>query len=221
MRDFIEIFLVIVIALVPVVNPLSAAPVFISMTRQLSSRGRNLMAKRVGINAFLLILCSLFIGRFVLLFFGLSVSIVQVGGGILVCAVAWDLLRQELPSVGGDENANTREERSIGKTSLAEAFYPLTLPVTVGPGSISVAITIGVNHTDNVQTLLTAAPSFVAGAAAVALVIYLCFRYAYQLLRLLGNTGAVIVARLFAFILLCIGVQITWNGIAALVKTLM
>jgi multiple antibiotic resistance protein len=221
MRESIEIFLLIVVAIVPVVNPLASAPVFISMTRDMSRKGRSLMAKRVGINAFLLLAASLFVGNFILLFFGLSIAVVQVGGGLLVCAVAWDLLRQEASPIDHvSNNDKHRDDHPIPRNSAAQAFYPLTLPVTVGPGSISVAITIGANHAKNVQSMIVASPSFVLGAAAVALIIYICFRYAHQIMHLLGNSGAAVVAKLFAFILLCVGVQITWNGVAALIQTL-
>jgi multiple antibiotic resistance protein len=96
------------------------------------------------------------------------------------------------------------------------AFYPLTLPLTVGPGSISVAITIGANHPSTVQSYVHAAVTSVIGVVIVCVSIYYCYRFSEQLGRWLGGTGTQVVVRLSAFILLCIGVQIIWNGIDGL-----
>ncbi|MDR1529634.1 MAG: MarC family NAAT transporter [Burkholderiales bacterium] len=221
MRVVIENFLLVVLALLPIANPLSSMAIFIAITDGLTQKDRILLARRVAVNAFLLLAASLFIGNFVLLFFGLSVPIVQVAGGLIVCHLGWGLLHQET-SDSNEETASgeARRELHADKNKMAKAFYPLTLPLTVGPGTISVAITLGANHASSVQSLFTAAPSFVVGAAVVAASIYLCFRYAYQIMKLLGTTGTQVVFRLFAFILLCIGVQIIWNGVSSLLGQL-
>jgi len=213
LRAIIENFVLVIAALIPIVNPLGAAPVFVTMTRSLTPAARVLLARRVALNAFLLLAVPMFIGNYVLGFFGLSVAVVQVGGGLIVCSVAWALLRQEPDSIPDPQYVVKPED------GLAKAFYPLTLPLTVGPGSISVAITLGANHANNVHSLLTAAPSLLLGSAVVALSIYLCFRYSYRLTAALGTTGTLVFLRLFAFILLCIGVQIIWNGLSTLIAT--
>ncbi|MDR0246979.1 MAG: NAAT family transporter [Burkholderiales bacterium] len=213
LRTVVENFVLVIAALIPIVNPMGAAPVFVTMTRSLTPDSRTLLARRVALNAFLLLAASMFIGNYVLGFFGLSVAIVQVGGGLIVCSVAWALLKQEPDAVPDPQYIVKPND------GLAKAFYPLTLPLTVGPGSISVAITLGANHANNVHSLLNAAPSLILGSAVVALSIYLCFRYSYQLTSALGTTGTLVFLRLFAFILLCIGVQIIWNGLSALLST--
>lgn len=214
MRLFIENFLLVVVALLPIVNPLGAAAVFIAITRGLTPNGRIFLSRKVAINAFLLLAASLFVGNLVLIFFGLSVPVVQIGGGLIVCNLAWHLLKQD--SSSDLDNSEQEHELSPDKHKIGQAFYPLTLPLTIGPGAISVAITLGANHANSVHSWFTVAPSFIAGAAAVAASIYLCFRYAYQITNLLGSTGTLVFTRLFAFILLCIGVQIIWNGASTL-----
>jgi multiple antibiotic resistance protein len=210
LRLIVENFILVIAALIPIVNPLGAAPVFASMTGALTPAARIVLARRVALNAFLLLAASMFIGNYVLGFFGLSVAVVQVGGGLIVCATAWTLLKQD-PNATPDPHHVVKPD-----DGLAKAFYPLTLPLTVGPGSISAAITLGANHANNVHSLLTASPSLVLGSAVVALTIYLCFRYAFQLTFVLGTTGTLVFLRLFAFILLCIGIQIIWNGLSVL-----
>ena len=147
-------------------------------------------------------------------FFGLSVPVVQVAGGLVVCANAWELLRAE----------NTTPNLPTRTPSAAEiasrAFYPLTLPLTVGPGTISIAITIGAHHPQSVRSLLVDAAADALGALLIAATVFVCYRYADRMLRLLGETGTSVLVRLSAFIVLCIGVQIVWTGASALLATL-
>ena len=132
---------------------------------------------------------------------------------LLLCAFAWDILR-------GDDTTAPTPATPAPRPSSARAFYPLTLPLTVGPGSIAVAITIGANRPTSVRTLLLHGIGYVIGVALLAVTIYVFFAYAERLLRRLGESGTHVVLRLSAFILLCIGVQIAWNGASALLATL-
>ncbi|HET7095816.1 MAG TPA: MarC family protein [Casimicrobiaceae bacterium] len=211
LRYFIESLLLVVAALLPIVNPFGGAPMFLAMTADVTPDVRAELARKIAINAFILIVASLFVGTYVLDFFGLSVPIVQVAGGILVCAAGWELLRAEqllkVEIVGESADIATR------------AFYPLTLPLTVGPGTISVAITIGAHHTQNVRSLLLEGTADVFGALVVAVTVFVCYRYADRLLRKLGRTGTSVLIRLSAFILLCVGVQIFWTGASTLLST--
>jgi multiple antibiotic resistance protein len=104
---------------------------------------------------------------------------------------------------------------------MTRAFYPLTLPLTVGPGSISVAITIGANTSETGINRVALIASMLAGVALISLAIYLCYRFAENIARVLGQTGTTVLLRLSSFIALCIGVQITWNGVSTLLKSLL
>jgi multiple antibiotic resistance protein len=153
----------------------------------------------------------------VLDFFGLSIPVVQVAGGLVVAVLGWTLLSQEyLPP----QHAGVATTAPTPEDLRNRAFYPLTMPLTVGPGSISVAITLGANPPSGVRALLFTLLAHAAGLAIVAVVIYLTYAKADAILRRLGSTGAIIVIRLSAFILLCVGVQIIWNGVRALLLSL-
>jgi multiple antibiotic resistance protein len=203
-------------ALLPIVDPLGGAPIYLAMTVGLTSAERSRMAKAVAINSFLLLLASALIGAYVLDFFGVSIPSVQVAGGIVVCMIAWSLLNSP--------NSPPALERNAPQTPSADdlsqqAFYPMTMPLTVGPGSISVALTLGANPPPGFRPLLATALAHALGILLVAISVYFCYRYADRILRRLGPTGTSVVVRLTAFILLCIGVQIGWNGIHGLVTT--
>ncbi len=213
-RQFSEAALLAVASLLPIVNPLGGAPVFLLKTGDLDEAERVVMARRVARNCFVLLLASVLIGAYVLDLFSLSVNIVRIAGGLVVCFIAWTLLNQ-------DEGAPTQARdaaRVPSPDDLAQrAFYPLTMPLTVGPGSISVAITLGANQPGEFRQVLLIIAAHALGVLAVSVVIYLCYRNADRVLRRLGRTGASVVLRLSAFILLCIGVQIIWNGAAQLI----
>jgi len=203
-------------ALLPIVDPLGGAPIYLAMTTGLTSAERSRMAKAVAINSFLLLTASALIGAYVLDFFGLSIPSVQVAGGIVLCSIGWSLLN------GPNSPPALEHTSSPAATSddLSErAFYPMTMPLTVGPGSISVALTLGANPPPGFRPLLVTALAHAVGILLVALGVYLCYRYADRILRKLGATGTSVVVRLSAFILLCIGVQICWNGVHSLIAS--
>jgi len=213
MVHFGSIVLLAVGALLPIVDPLGGAPIYLAMTTGLSPAERAKLAKLVAVNSFLLLVASALIGAYVLDFFGLSIPSVQVAGGVVVCLVAWSLLNSPntQPVVDHIGRHGARPEDLSQR-----AFYPMTLPLTVGPGSISVALTLGANPPGGFRPLLLTALAHAVGILLVALGVYFCYRYADRILRKLGATGTNVVVRLTAFILLCIGVQICWNGIHAL-----
>jgi multiple antibiotic resistance protein len=140
---------------------------------------------------------------------------VQVAGGIVVCLIAWQLLNSPNTQPAVDRNAPPPTPDDLSQ----QAFYPMTMPLTVGPGSISVALTLGANPPPGFRSLLVTALAHALGIFLVALGVYFCYRYADLILRKLGPTGTGVVVRLTAFILLCIGVQICWNGVHALLTT--
>lgn len=211
LRLIVEGILLVFAALFPIVNPLGGAPIFLVMTSGYTNEEREALAWKVTVNSFVLLVASVMVGTYVLEFFGLSVAIVQVGGGLIVSSLGWRLLQSSNP-IDKPSTAAAASHRSI-------AFYPLTMPLTVGPGSISVAITIGANHSDSVRSMLINIPAILIGVTLVAASVLVSYRYSDRLSRLMGETGMTVLLRLSAFILFCIGVQIVWNGASALLRS--
>lgn len=207
-------FLLVYAGLFPIVNPVGSAPIFLRMTWP-SPQDRETLARSVAVNSFLLLLGSLFIGSHVLEFFGITLPIVRVAGGCVVAAFAWKLLHAT------EELADQRSAASAPGAPV-DAFYPLTMPLTVGPGSISVAVTLGSQRptlSAGIGELALLGGGAVAGLAAIGATIYVCYRFAGSIVAGLGERGTSVVMRLSAFILFCIGIQIIWNGYMALMKT--
>ena len=207
--------LLMVSALFPIVNPIGGSPVFLLLTQDYSRESRKLLARRVAMNSFILLIVSMAVGTHILSFFGISLPVVQVGGGLIVVSTGWAMLtRSDQVDRGQVHQTVTTQD------VLKNAFYPLTLPLTVGPGSISIAITLGANEPRHLGANVLALIPAAIGAALIALTIYLCYGYADRLAAAIGQSGMNVILRLSSFLLVCIGVQIFWNGLSALVKTL-
>ena len=205
----IQATILVVAALFPIVNPLGSAAIFINMIGKVEPAVHRALSQKIAIYSFFLLIGSLLWGVKILTFFGISIYAVQIGGGLVVAATGWSLLAQGTSGV----RSNQAQDANI----LDHAFYPYTLPITVGPGSISVAITLGAHLPTELH-----APSFLslkvliaalAGVALVCVIIYICYRYANAVERLLGASGTSVVMRLSSFILMCIGVQIICTGV--------
>jgi multiple antibiotic resistance protein len=202
-------------ALLPIVNPLGSAPIFLSMTADLPSAARRKLAIAVGRNSFLLLTAAMLIGTYVLRIFGVSLPIVRVAGGLLVTANGWRLLNHDESATSSPDPVEAWE-REVAR----RAFYPLTFPLTVGPGSISVAITLGARAPSGARALGEVAAALV-GVLIVSLTVFLSYRFSSRLIAYLGDTGTVVFLRLSSFILLCVGVAIIWSGLVDLVQPLL
>ena len=207
----------VVAALFPIVNPLGNTPIFLTLTRGLSGEGRAKLARAIAVNGLVLMIVSIFIGTHILGFFGISLPVVQVGGGLVVISTGWALLRQS----DNDAAAEDGDKPCNESTYMRQAFYPLTLPLTVGPGSIAVAITVGANRTEGSEWHWTLIVGLLVGALVIALSIYLSYRFAERIAALLGEAAMDVVIRLSSFILVCIGVQILWNGLSTLLRSIL
>jgi multiple antibiotic resistance protein len=211
MNTAADAFLLVYAGLFPIVNPLGNAPIFLALTANHKEAIRRLLARRVAVNGFFLLLGSLFVGSHVLVFFGITVPVLRIAGGLVVAAFGWSVLR--------DGPGSTHDAGPGDTEGPIDAFYPLTLPLTVGPGSIAVAVALGSQRPsafDGFDPFWRAGTGAIVGLAAIALTIFLCYRFAGRMVAMMGASGINVLTRMSAFILLCIGIQIIWGGISAL-----
>lgn len=213
MYELIQAIPFSVAALFPVVNPLGSAVIFLAMTDGISDSERRKLAAKVAINSFLLLFMVLLTGSWILRFFGISLSVVQIGGGLVVAHIGWILLNR--PVNGGKQQS---VQVDSDKDASQMAFFPLTMPVTAGPGAIAVTLTIGAHEiaTNSVTTTVMAELGVAIGILLVAILVFFCNRYAANVTSKLGPSGMQVIIRLAAFINLCIGIQILWRGIQGL-----
>ena len=214
LQEFVKTTLFILASLLPIINPPAVGFIVLSMVPQATEMERAELARNITLNSVILLTVSLLLGAYVLAFFGISIPVLRVAGGIIVAVAGWKLLQSR-----GDD-AKDRDDVTGGSMTLRmQAFYPLTLPLTVGPGAIAVAIALGTGSPKEGPL-----PVHVAGVGValvlLSLCIYLCVRYACRLQRFLGEVGTQVVMRLFAFVIFCIGVQIFWRGLSGLLDSL-
>ena len=205
-------------ALFSIVNPFSGAFIFFGATLGMTDRMRNQISRWVAIYAFSIVAVSLYVGAYVLLFFGISIPVLRVAGGIIVASAGLNMLNA--PDATEQRRSETPHAPLVDVPPSRIAFYPFTMPLTTGPGTISVAISIGAGRPNTVSGSLVFFGETLAAVALLALLVYLFYRNSARLANWIGPTGTTIVVRLSAFLLFCIGIQVFWNGAAELLGSL-
>lgn len=217
--EFIKATLLIPITLFPILNPLSVIPVFSNLVGTTSVSMERRLARQIAINCWCLLLGAILIGSYVLSMFGVSLSIVRIGGGIIVSIVGWRLLGSDTQDASIPKHvANHYDDDMSDEELKARSFYPISFPLTVGPGTMAVSIALGANNSTGILDWTMSVTSIALGAGITALGIYFCYRYANSITRFLGSLGTIVFLRLSAFMLLCIGLQIIWSGVLGLLK---
>ncbi len=211
-------------ALLPVVNPLGSALVFLGLVGNAPIETYRALARKIAINMVIFFAVIELIGSSLLGFFGISLGVMQLAGGIVLAMLGWSLLNQKdsapspektqevAPAITQYEIASLREK----------AFYPFTFPITAGPGCIVVMLTLSIHakHPQLSETIFSYVGLFIA-TVALATSIYLCYAYAPRIARSISPATAHGILRVIAFILFCIGVQIAWNGVDGLLRPLL
>ena len=214
-NDIVQLFgaiLIIIGAILPIVNPPGDASLFLQLTSGCDDTTRKNLARRIATYSFVLLFGSMLIGPLLLRLFDLSLAVIQVAGGTVVIALGWNLLNDDSKSQTINVDAH---QASI--SAMTHVFYPLTMPLTVDPGSMAVAVTLGAHHAHTLSGLfIIQLVAAIIGAAIIALSIMLTYRYAGRIAERIGQKGMMIILRLSAFIVLSIGFQIVWNGIKML-----
>ena len=205
-------------ALLPVINPIGTAVILLGLTSRADDATHRSLAAVVAVNSAILLLTTLVAGRLFLALFGISVPIVQFAGGLVLAAMGWSMLFQaDAPAEAKAQDSPTRDHGDYA----GSVFYPFTFPLTIGPGSIAVALTLSA-HTSRDHVLATAMAQVGAavGIVAAAFVTYLCLANAARLASRLGPGGLSVLMRLSAFVVVCLGAEIAWSGLEKLVPSL-
>lgn len=216
---FPKSFILALTALLPLINPIGSALVFLGLVRDEPGVVYRKLARKIAFSTFGFLIVIEFLGSLLLAFFGISLPIVQITGGIVIAATAWALLFEK------DANASNRaKHQEIEGSAPTEdedlndkIFYPFTFPITAGPGTLVVTITLSAHATASSLIGRSEAYGGIALAAAVlSASVYLCYGYAPRLIKAVSPATVHGILRVMAFILMCIGVQIAWNGMSLL-----
>jgi multiple antibiotic resistance protein len=189
------------LALFPIVDPFGGIPIFFAMTSSWTARDRNRTALKTGIWVFVILVTFLFVGRFVLHFFGISLPVLKIAGGLIVANTAWGMVTSHA-RITPEETHEAEEKADISLT-------PLAMPLMSGPGAIGVVMALAA-HVDSAASYL----GMVIGIGAIALTVFLFFYMGGPLVRWLGPSAVGAINKIFGFLILAIAVQLVWDGVA-------
>ena len=221
---FLNGFLLAFSALLPLINPLGSALVFMSLVGNAPPNVYMSLARRIAVSNVIFLGTLEIVGAAILNFFGISLPIVQVAGGLVIAAMGWQTLNES------DATANERHKREecdeksevLLENLKQKIFYPFTYPITSGPGTLVTMLTLSAQASRRgLEANLLAHCAVFAAVVVLSVAVFVCYAYAPQITRKISQSTAHGILRVVAFILLCIGVQIAWNGVSELVRTVL
>jgi multiple antibiotic resistance protein len=217
MTEFAQFFGLSFTALFPVVNPIGSALVFLGMVGVTESSVYKSLARKIAIMTALFLLILDVAGATVLKVFGISLPVVQLAGGLVVAAMGWKLLNQKDASGAHDPAPELSDSSSLQR----KIFYPLTFPLTAGPGVLVVTLTLSAHASrGKLLHVVFAQAGVIAGMILMCIVVFIAYAWAPRITAKVSPSTAHGILRVIAFILLCIGAQIAWNGLSSLLNTL-
>jgi multiple antibiotic resistance protein len=205
MENFFSALALAFVALFPLVNPVGAIPVFCTLTADSTSEQRKKAALKTALNVLFILLIFYFVGEFLLDFFGISLGVLKIAGGLIVAHTAWEMVTSKTKL--------TNEEHTEMQTKEDISFTPMALPLLSGPGSIGAAIGLSI---PGYQFDYTGGIS--AGILLTAITVYVALMLSLPLLKLLGKTGVGVLNKIMGFFILAIAVQLIVNGVLMLSK---
>lgn len=212
-ESFVFMFISSFMALFPVANPVGTGFIINGFLSGLDRSERRSIVRRIAVNYLLIGIGSLAIGHFVLSLFGLSLPIVQLGGGLLICKTALQWL--------GDSDASTGSapDKPVDPISIrnleSRVFYPITFPISIGPGSISVIFTLmaSVNIKDGLGKIIINYAVIAFVIFLMCLILYVILSQGQKITKKVGVTGTMIINKMVAFFTFCVGIQIIAEGV--------
>jgi multiple antibiotic resistance protein len=209
-------------ALLPLINPLGSALVFLGLVGTAPSSFYRVLARRIAVNTTLFLVVIELLGTALLKFFGISLPVMQLSGGLVLAAIGWNMLNQKEPDPKDEANKRKALGDADAESLESKVFYPLTFPITAGPGCIVVMVTLSAHASAKSVVFDIAAHAGIALAVGVlSVVVYFCYGYAPAITARVRAQTVQGILRVIAFVLVCIGVQIAWNGAEALLKSLL
>ncbi|MFA6075415.1 MAG: MarC family protein [Negativicutes bacterium] len=196
------------VALVSIINPLGSAGIILANTAQCTAGERRMLAQKIALYGFLFLLAVIFAGNPILTFFGLQLKFVEIGGGMVILASAWKILMN-------NDSKPVDAEPALGNVR-DKAFVPLTFPFTVGPGCV--AVTLGLmaraeNHGSKFSVVALYYVEMIIAALMAMICVWLVYRYVNVISKALGTTGTKVAVKMLMFLLLCMGIEMVYDGI--------
>jgi multiple antibiotic resistance protein len=208
----LKIIPTIFMALFPAVNPIGTALILSGMTKDVHPDVWKKTSLKIAMYAFLILSFFFLAGVLFLKLFGITIPVVQVSGGLVLAFMGWQLLnsndsKNPSPGGGGHDTDESTEEKT---------FYPFTFPLTVGPGCLAIVITFSAHLGHDTLFSFTEHVAGLAGIVVMCVTVYLCYSNLKYISGRFSPVAAMAISKMLAFFVICIGVQIFWTGLHAL-----
>jgi multiple antibiotic resistance protein len=204
-----EIFVYLFFALFSVLNPIGTVPIFVGLTQDDTQKERSRISLWTSIDVFIILLISFFVGKYVLDFFGITITALRITGGIIIASSGFSLLNGRFNKNKGI-NKKVEEEIQVRNDI---ALTPLAMPMLAGPGSMSLLITYYQEH-HSIEEIIASCLAIMA----TSLVIFIILRSAHYLSKMLGTSGIVAISRIVGFLTIAIGVQYIISAILSIIR---
>jgi multiple antibiotic resistance protein len=215
---FVHLVFIGSIALFPVVNPIGSVFMVSPHFSSLSDAEKKRAVKKITLNAFFLCLTFLFAGHWILQLFGLSIPVIQLAGGIMICKMGWQSISSDKtnqPPAAKTEAVPTEKFTDVE----GKLFYPLTFPITTGAGTISVLFTLSAHAARaSFMDYLVNIGAILVAIIFMCMLVYIIYNNTNRIFHLLGENGQLIIDRVTAFLIFCVGLQIAASGIMSIIK---
>lgn len=216
-NSFVHLLFIGLIALFPVVNPIGSAFIVNPYLSNLTKDQKKQAVKKITIYAFFICLVSLFAGHWILELFGISIPIVQIAGGIMICKMGWEFLSSDKSDTKTAGNTDKQALNSDYEKLQDQLFFPLTFPITTGAGTVSVLFTLSAHSADkNWENYFTNISAIILSILIMCSMVYFFYLNTKTIIHYLGSNGEKIVNRITAFLIFCVGLQIAVTGIKSL-----
>lgn len=214
--SFIHFIFAGFIALFPVINPIGGAFIVSPYFSGLNRQDRINAVKRITLYAFMICVVTLLTGHWILELFGISIPIIQLAGGIMICKTGWDFLS---PSKHVETEKSTNEDENLSQQIESKLFYPITFPLTTGAGTISVLFTLSAHGASkSISHYLINTSAILIAVTAMCFLVFISYINANRLIKYLGSQREKIINNIMAFLIFCVGLQIAVEGITQLIQ---
>ena len=204
-----DLFILLFAALFSVLNPIGTVPIFVGLTQDYTKKERSRVALWTGVNVFIILIISFFVGQYVLEFFGITITALRIAGGIIIASSGFGLLNGNFSK---NKGINKKVQQDIENRNDI-ALTPLAMPMLAGPGSISLLIAFYQEH-DTTNEIITSSIAI----AIVAFVVFIILRSAHYLAKYLGASGIVAISRIVGFLTIAIGIQYIISSVLSIIR---
>jgi multiple antibiotic resistance protein len=219
LHTFVHLLFIGFIALFPVVNPIGSAFILAPYFTDLTEDQKRTAVRKITFYAFMICVVALFTGHWILQLFGLSIPVVQLAGGIMICKIGWEFLSSDKESSQSDTDKDTASNMNGYESIQDKLFYPITFPITAGAGTISVLFTLSAHSAGKtIEDYLIGTGAILLAIIFICALIYIFYLNAKTMIDHLGSKGEMIINRITAFLIFCVGLQIAITGIRSLIK---